>query len=173
MVHFSFIIRSRINRSGSKSGKHNFGRSRTRHQHSSRRRETAEDLTSFRAKHTTLFFCLALPSNNLFQIQMMCIGPYMQYFPLVPVADLKNAAIVGSSWALVTGILYTLLLAQLRWLRLGYLFLDHIRKSTQYGQLDSILWWPQRMRDRIEKTWIWQNASVLVWGQPRSEGLQV
>lgn len=101
MAHFSFIIRSRINRSGSKSGKHNFGRSRTRHQHSSRRRETAEGLTSFRAKHTTLFFCLALPSNNLFQIQTMCIGPYMQYSPLVPVVDLKNAAIVGSSWALV------------------------------------------------------------------------
>lgn len=38
----------------------------------------------------------------------------MQYSPLVPVVDLKNAAIVGSSWALVTGTLYTLLLAQLR-----------------------------------------------------------
>lgn len=49
MAHFRFIICSKFNRSGSKSRKHNFGRSWTSRRRHSRRRETAEDLTSFRA----------------------------------------------------------------------------------------------------------------------------
>lgn len=154
MAHFSFISCSRINRSGSESGKHSSGRAGPAGGNGWRSQQVQS-----RATHSGLAH--PYPQLTRFQIQMMYVAPYIQTsYSTWSGHQRDHLRAFHTLWLCASCSAGTAELTQNR-TPVPTVSQTPLVWTTCFNHL---LWASWRSRERTAMNWIGQTSPVLFWG---------